>query len=101
MEAVGVRTAVEELIGADLSVADHAEIAVASRAVARLQAFVDHAKVQIARRGRQLAEAGDTSSAHALIDEARCTGTMRRRRTGATRCAPPSPSSKRRSLPVR
>ncbi|HSJ91226.1 MAG TPA: hypothetical protein VK917_04110, partial [Ilumatobacter sp.] len=73
MEAVGVRAAVEELIGTDLSVADHAEIAVASKAVARLQAFVDHAKVQIARRGRQLAEAGDTSSAHALIDEARCT----------------------------
>ena len=74
MEAVGVRTAVEELIGTDLSVADHAEIAEASTAVARLQAFVDLAKVQIARRGRELAEQGDTSSAHALIDEGRCTG---------------------------
>lgn len=74
MEAVGVRAAVEDLIGLDLSVADHGEIAVAGRAVARLQAFVDLAKVQINRRGRQLAEQGDTSSAHALIDEARCTG---------------------------
>jgi hypothetical protein len=74
MEAVGVRAAVEDLIGLDLSVADHGEIAVAGRAVARLQAFVDLAKVQINRRGRQLAETGDTSSAHALIDEARCTG---------------------------
>src|SRR3546814_263937 len=74
MEAVGVRDAVEELIGTDLSVADHAEIAVVSKAVARLQAFVDLAKVQIARRGRELAELGDTTSAHALIDEARCTG---------------------------
>ena len=40
MEAVGVREAVEALIGVDLSVADHAEIAAASRSVARLQAFV-------------------------------------------------------------
>lgn len=71
---MGVRDAVEGLIGLDLSVADHADIALASRSVARLQAFVDLAKVQIARRGRQLAEQGDTSSAHALIDEARCTG---------------------------
>jgi len=74
MEAVGVREAVEALVGLDLSVADHAEIARAGRAVARLQAFVDLAKVQINRRGRQLAEAGDTSSSHALIDEGRCTG---------------------------
>ena len=74
MEAVGVREAVEDLIGLDLSAADHDEITVAGRAVARLQAFVDLAKVQINRRGRQLAEAGDTTSAHALIDEARCTG---------------------------
>lgn len=75
MEAVGVREAVEALVGLDLTVADHGEIATASVSVARLQAFVDLAKVQIARRGRQLAEAGDTSSAHALIDEGRCTGT--------------------------
>lgn len=74
MEAVGVRDVVEGLVGLDLSVADHADIAVASRSVARLQAFVDLAKVQIARRGRQLAEQGDTTSTHALIDEARCTG---------------------------
>ena len=74
MEAVGVRDAVGELIGTDLSVADHGDLAAASRAVARVQAFVDLAKVQIARRGRELAEAGDTSSAHALIDEGRCTG---------------------------
>src|SRR5688572_24040248 len=82
MEAVGVRAAVEELIGADLSVADHGEIAVASKAVARLQAFVDHAKVQIARRGRELAEQGDTSSAHALLDEGRCTGNDARATNG-------------------
>ena len=70
----GVRTAVEALVGTDLSVADHTDLADASRAVARLQSFVDHAKVQIARRGRQLADEGDTSSAHTLIDEGRCTG---------------------------
>ncbi len=70
----GVRTAVEALVGTDLSVADHTDLADASRAVARLQSFVDHAKVQIARRGRQLAGEGDTSSAHTLIDEGRCTG---------------------------
>jgi hypothetical protein len=74
MEAVGVRDAVRDLIGTDLSVADHGELASASRAVARLQAFVDLAKVQIARRGHELADQGDTSSAHALIDEGRCTG---------------------------
>jgi hypothetical protein len=74
MQAVGVRAAVEELIGLDLTVADHAEIAVASKAMARIQSFVDLAKVQIARRGRELAEIGDTTSAHALIDEGRCTG---------------------------
>jgi hypothetical protein len=70
----GVRTAVEALVGTDLSVADHAGLADASRAVARLQSFVDLAKVQIARRGRKLADEGDTSSAHTLIDEGRCTG---------------------------
>ncbi len=71
----GVRGAVEALVGTDLSVADHTDLADASRAVARLQSFVDHAKVQIARRGRQLGDEGDTSSAHTLIDEGRCTGT--------------------------
>ena len=75
MQAVGVRAAVEELIELDLSVADHGELAAASTAMARVQAFVDLAKVQIARRGRELATAGDTTSAHALIDEGRCTGT--------------------------
>ncbi|HSJ90948.1 MAG TPA: hypothetical protein VK917_02705, partial [Ilumatobacter sp.] len=69
-----VRDAVEVLIEADLSVADHGELAAVSKSVARLQAFVDLAKVQIARRGRELADAGDTTSAHALIDEGRCTG---------------------------
>jgi hypothetical protein len=74
MQAVGVRAAVEELIGVDLSVADHGELAVASAAMARLQAFVDLTKVQIARRGRQLAEAGDTTPTQAQRDEGRCTG---------------------------
>ena len=64
----------EVLTGTELSVADHGELAVAASAAARLQSFVDLAKVQIARRGRQLADAGDTSSAHVLIDEGRCTG---------------------------
>jgi hypothetical protein len=70
----GIRTAVEVLTGTELSVADHGELAVAASAAARLQSFLDLAKVQIARRGRQLASAGDTSSAHVLIDEGRCTG---------------------------
>lgn len=74
MNDTGVRSAVESLVGSDLSVADHAELSDAARAVARLQSFVDHAKVQITRRGRQLADEGDSSSAHALIDEGRCTG---------------------------
>ena len=74
MEAVGVREAVETLIGLDVSVAGHAEIAAAAASMARVQAFVDLAKVQINRRGRELAEAGDTGSAHAWIDEGRCTG---------------------------
>ena len=42
----------------DLSVADNDELAAASRAVARLQSFVDLAKVQISRRTRQLGQAG-------------------------------------------
>ena len=70
----GVRTAVEALVGSDLSVADHAGLSDAARAVARLQSFVDHAKVQIARRGRELAAEGDSSSAHTLLHEGRCTG---------------------------
>jgi hypothetical protein len=74
MEDGGVRAAVEALIGLDVSVADHGELATASAAVARVQAFVDLAKVQIVRRGRHLADAGDTTSAHALIDDGRCTG---------------------------
>jgi hypothetical protein len=85
MEAVGVRAAVDDLSGTDLSVADHGELATASRAVARLQAFVDAAKVQIARRGRELAAQGDTSSAHTLIDEARCTGSDARATDGRER----------------
>jgi hypothetical protein len=70
----GVRSAVEVLVGTELSMADHGELAVAASAVARLQSFVDLAKVQISRRGRVLAAEGDTSSAHVLIDEGRCTG---------------------------
>ncbi|MFZ9042361.1 MAG: HNH endonuclease [Ilumatobacteraceae bacterium] len=74
METSGVLEAVEALAGTIVSVADHGELADASRAVARVQAFVDLAKVQIARRGRELAEQGDSSSAHVLLDEGRCTG---------------------------
>ena len=85
MNDAGVRTAVEVLVGTELSVAGRAELADAARAVARLQAFVDHAKVQIARRGRQLAEQGDTSSVHALIDEGRCTGTDAKHTNGRDR----------------
>ena len=70
---------------ADLSVADHAELSDAARAVARLQSFVDLAKVQIARRGRQLAAEGDTSSTHTLIDEGRCTGTDAKHTNGRDR----------------
>jgi hypothetical protein len=70
----GVSTSLSGLLAIDLTVAGHAELSEASRSVARLQAFVDHAKVQIARRGRDLAEHGDTSSNHVLIDEGRCTG---------------------------
>ena len=74
MNGSGVGAAVEVLVGTELSVADHAALADASRAVARLSSFVDLAKVQIARRGRELAEQGDSSSVHALIDDAGCTG---------------------------
>ena len=81
----GVRSAVEALVGTDLSVADHDGLSDAARAVARLQSFVDHAKVQIARRGRQLADGGDSSSAHTLIDEGRCTGTDAKHTNGRDR----------------
>ncbi len=85
MNDAGVRTAVEALVQTDLSVAGHAELSDAARAVARLQSFVDHAKVQIARRGRQLADAGDTTSAHTLIDEGRCTGSDAKHTDGRDR----------------
>lgn len=85
MNDAGVRTAVEALVQTDLSVAGHAELSDAGRAVARLQSFVDHAKVQIARRGRQLAAEGDTSSTHTLIDEGRCTGTDAKHTDGRDR----------------
>src|SRR5680860_399197 len=81
----GVRTAVQALVGTDLSVADHTGLSDAARAVARLQSFVDHAKVQIVRRGRQLADEGDSSSAHTLIDEGRCTGTDAKHTNGRDR----------------
>lgn len=70
----GASGALAELVGADLTVADHAELASASAAVGRLQAFVDHAKVQISRRTRQLAADGDRSSDHVLIDAGRLSG---------------------------
>lgn len=70
----GVRSAVEVLVGTELSVADHAELADAARAAARLRAFVDLADVQINRRTRQLATEGDRSSDHVLIDEGRLSG---------------------------
>ncbi|MEY2957762.1 MAG: hypothetical protein RLZZ01_330 [Actinomycetota bacterium] len=85
METNGVREAVEALAGTIVSVADHGELADASRAVARVQAFVDLAKVQIARRGRELAEQGDSSSAHVLLDEGRCTGAESRAAKGRER----------------
>lgn len=85
MEATGVREAIDALSGTILSVADHDELAGASRAVARLQAFVDLAKVQIARRGRELAEEGHDAAAHILLDEARCTGAESRAAKGRER----------------
>jgi hypothetical protein len=74
MEAGGVSAAVEVLVGIDVSVADPAELATASQSVARLQSFVDLAKVQIARRTRQLRDEGDTASTHVLEDEGRLSG---------------------------
>lgn len=70
----GASEAMGGLVAVDLTVADHSELADAARAVARLQTFVDHAKVQISRRTRQLAEQGDRSSDHVLIDDGRLTG---------------------------
>ncbi len=70
----GASEAMGGLVAIDLTVADHSELADAARAVARIQTFVDHAKVQISRRTRQLAEQGDRSSDHVLIDEGRLTG---------------------------
>ena len=50
----GATAAMGGLVATDLTVADHAELADAARAVARVQAFVDLAKVQIARRTLEL-----------------------------------------------
>jgi hypothetical protein len=74
MEERGARQALETLIGIDVSVADHVELAEVSRSVARLQSFVDHAKVQVNRRTRRLAAEGDRSSDHILLDEGRLSG---------------------------
>lgn len=70
----GESEALSRLVATDLTVADHGELAAASSAVGRLQAFVDLAKVQINRRTRQLAAEGDRSSDHVLIDEGRLSG---------------------------
>ena len=58
----------------DVSVADHVELAEVSRSIARLQSFVDAAKVQVNRRTRRLAAEGDRSSDHILLDEGRLSG---------------------------
>lgn len=70
----GASKAIADLVAVDLTVADHGELADAARATARLQTFVDHANLQISRRGRRLAEQGDRTSDHVLIDEGRLTG---------------------------
>ncbi len=70
----GATAALGGLVATDLTVADHAELAGAARAAARLRAFVDLADVQINRRTRQLAAEGDRSSDHVLIDEGRLSG---------------------------
>ncbi len=70
----GATAALVGLVATDLTVADHAELAGAARAAARLRAFVDLADVQINRRTRQLATEGDRSSDHVLIDEGRLSG---------------------------
>ena len=70
----GASAAVGRLVATDLTIADAAILADASTAVATLQAFVDHAKVQIHRRTRALAAEGDRSAEHVLIDEGRLSG---------------------------
>ncbi len=70
----GASAAFATLVATDVTVADHAELAVAAASVARVQAFVDHAKVQISRRTRQLADEGDRSSELVLLDEGRLSG---------------------------
>lgn len=70
----GASVALGTLLATDLTVADHAELATAAAAAARVQAFVDLAKVQINRRTRQLADGGDRSADHVLLDEGRLTG---------------------------
>jgi hypothetical protein len=74
MEDNGTKRALATLVGTDLTVADADELAVASRAVARLQSFTDLAKVQISRRTRQLSDDGDTNAHHVLIEEGRLSG---------------------------
>jgi hypothetical protein len=74
MEERGAREALEVLVGTDVSVADHGELADVARSVARLQAFVDHAKVLVNRRTHQLAAEGDRCSDHILLDEGRLSG---------------------------
>ena len=70
----GASTALEQLVATDISVADQSTLSEVSAAIARLQAFVDHAKVQVSRRTRQLAEGGDRSAEHVLLDEGRLSG---------------------------
>ena len=48
----GASGALAVLVGTDLTVADHGELAATSAAVGRLQAFVDHAKVSKRVGGR-------------------------------------------------
>ena len=74
MDDNGTRAALATLIGTDFSVADTDELAAASRAVARVQSFVDLAKVQISRRTRQLSDQGDTNANHVLVEEGRLSG---------------------------
>ena len=74
MDRSSARAALDTLLSTELTVADHDELAAASRAIARVQSMLDHAKVQITRRTRLLADEGDTSSTHVLLDEGRLTG---------------------------
>ena len=70
----GATSALATLVATDLTVADHDELSVAARSLAQVQAFVDLAKVQISRRTRALADEGDRSSEHVLLDEGRLSG---------------------------